>query len=161
MVIYALFPTSAYVIYGWPPSKKKKKAATAMMWIDTTNTTSAKHTATVHSHCTAMPTIHYNTTTQWRTTAATAAPPPPATAVRCADSQSLDGSTSCRWPNFPMNDASKKKNEECCRLPPAARRRLVHGAAAPRRCSSNALLAIPWRWMDGRKKYVVPSYDVG
>ena len=64
MVIYGWFPTSAYVINGWPPSKKKKKAATAMMWIDTTNTTSAKHTATVHSHCTAMPTIHYNTTTQ-------------------------------------------------------------------------------------------------
>ena len=64
MVNYGWFPTSAYVIYGWPPSKKKKKAATAMMWIDTTNTTSAKHTATVHSHCTAMPTIHYNTTTQ-------------------------------------------------------------------------------------------------
>ena len=60
MVIYGWFPTSAYVIYGCPPSKKKKKAATAMMWIDTTNTTSAKHTATVHSHCTAMPTIHYN-----------------------------------------------------------------------------------------------------
>ena len=71
--------------------------ALAMMWIDTTNTTSAKHTAAVHSHCTAD-----RTTTQWRTAAT----------LRCLR-HSLDGSTSCRWPNFPMNDASKKY-EECC-----------------------------------------------
>ena len=89
---------------------------------------------------TALPTIHYNTTTQWRTTAATA-PPPPATAVRCADSQSLDGSTSCRWPNFPMNDASKKKNEECCRLPPHSHRRSGRRLATYVLCTAPPSLA--------------------